>query len=486
MADLAVSLIELCGKAARILPEPHNGEAAALGTRLQGPLRIAIAGRIKAGKSTLLNALVGERMAPTDAGECTRLVTWYRHGVSYEVQALLRDGAIEPLPFTRADHELQFDVAGRPLDTIDRIDVRWPSAKLEELTLIDTPGLASINDEASARSEEFLSPQDRSSDADAVIYLMRHVHRNDVEYLDAFLDRSVAHASPINAIGVLSRADEIGGGRLDSLASADRIAARYRSDSQLQTLCSTVLPVAGLLAETGGTLRQDEYAALRSIAAEDEPTLDAMLITADRTLTAGLGPVTIEVRRALLARFGLFGLRFAVDRIRSGAASNAPALAAALVDVSGIGEIRKLLATRFLPRARVLQARGVLAGLRSLARAAATADPETSRSLSDELERIEATSSDLSDLRLLHLSVAGVARLTDAESLEVRRLILGSDYCSRLDMPGVGADDARAAALEGIERWRSRAADPRNDPATVEACELAARAYEGVVIELGS
>ena len=37
-------------------------------------------GTLKAGKSTLLNALVGEELAPTDATECTRIVTWFHHG----------------------------------------------------------------------------------------------------------------------------------------------------------------------------------------------------------------------------------------------------------------------------------------------------------------------------------------------------------------------------------------------------------------------
>ena len=42
-----------------------------LDRRLREPLRLAIAGIVKAGKSTLLNAILGEQIAPTDAGECT-------------------------------------------------------------------------------------------------------------------------------------------------------------------------------------------------------------------------------------------------------------------------------------------------------------------------------------------------------------------------------------------------------------------------------
>ena len=51
------------------------------------------------GKSTLLNALVGERLAATDAGECTKLVTWYQDGARPTTsQAVGRDGAARAAP----------------------------------------------------------------------------------------------------------------------------------------------------------------------------------------------------------------------------------------------------------------------------------------------------------------------------------------------------------------------------------------------------
>ena len=48
---------------------PATPELHAAATRLDEPLRVAIAGRIKAGKSTLLNALIGQELAATYAGE---------------------------------------------------------------------------------------------------------------------------------------------------------------------------------------------------------------------------------------------------------------------------------------------------------------------------------------------------------------------------------------------------------------------------------
>lgn len=236
-----------------------KAQAQAVIDRLSGPLRVAIAGRVKAGKSTLLNALVGERLAPTDAGECTKIVSRYSRGAGYEVTASMRDGRAEPLAFTRSNGTLDIKLGALREADIATIDVSWPTSSLETITLIDTPGLASLNDENSRRTREFLEfDENKPSDADAVIYLMRHAHRSDVAFLDAFMDRSVTAASPVNAVAVLSRADEIGAGRLDAMVSSAKIAQRYAADPQLTGLCAAVVPLAGLLGETGLTLREDE------------------------------------------------------------------------------------------------------------------------------------------------------------------------------------------------------------------------------------
>ena len=109
--------------------------------RLDEPLRVAIAGRVKSGKSTLLNALVGERLAPTDAGECTRIVTWYRDGHTYQVMARpARRRTDANCAFTRDDDAIEVDLGGLAPGDVDQLIVTWPSQALRTATLIDTPG----------------------------------------------------------------------------------------------------------------------------------------------------------------------------------------------------------------------------------------------------------------------------------------------------------------------------------------------------------
>ena len=110
---LTAAVRELVGAARDRALDPNSRDQLADAVeRLSGPLRLAIAGRVKAGKSTLLNALVGEELAPTDAGECTKLVTWYIGGHAAKVTAVHKDGRREQRPFSREGGALEVDLGG--------------------------------------------------------------------------------------------------------------------------------------------------------------------------------------------------------------------------------------------------------------------------------------------------------------------------------------------------------------------------------------
>ena len=199
---------------------------AVLARRLDGPLRVALAGRVKAGKSTLLNALTGDRLAPADVGECTRVVTWYRSAPEPRITLEPRTGSPRPLPVHRREGALEIDL-GDSAGDVERLVVDWPAPGLRDWTVIDTPGVASLSADVSARATQLLDPAGGSDHGpDAVIYLMRHVHAADVDLLQTL--RGARSSRFVNTIAVLSRADEIGSGVRTMCQSAWLTLLRWR------------------------------------------------------------------------------------------------------------------------------------------------------------------------------------------------------------------------------------------------------------------
>src|SRR5256885_2618331 len=116
-------------------PDVHN-ELERIGYRLNQPIRIALAGTLKAGKSTLVNALVGEDIAPTDATEATRIVTWFRHGPIPKVTANHRGGRRSNVPIAR-DGGAAFHLASLDPDVVVDLGVEWPAAEAVDPTILD-------------------------------------------------------------------------------------------------------------------------------------------------------------------------------------------------------------------------------------------------------------------------------------------------------------------------------------------------------------
>lgn len=455
--------------------------------RLDSPVRIAIAGKVKAGKSTLLNALVGEVIAPTDAGECTRVVTWYRNANAPRIAMRRKDGEVRDLPIIRQNGKLELDLVGTPPEEVDRLTVDWPTGDLATMTLIDTPGIASASAEVSARTEDFLTPDEEQGAADAIVYLMRHVHADDVGFLEAFHAHAAIGSSPVNTVAVLSRADEIGAGRPDALQSSRAIASRLRADEKIRSLCQTVVPVAGLLAETGRTLRQSEFNALARIAAADRDYVDGMLLSADRfgrELPEGAPDLPpAAMRAALLARFGLFGIRIALPLIREGM-TDSTALAAELVRRSGLDELREALTALFTERGDLLKARSGLMALDSILRS--TPLPESELLLA-QVEKIFSGAHEFVELGLLGSLRTGAVVLPSEQRAEAERLLGGTGQAQyvRLGLaPTASASEIRDAATDAMTRWRRRAENPASTRPVADAARVIVRTCEGILSSL--
>jgi hypothetical protein len=285
---------------------------------------------------------------------------------------------------------------------------------------------------------------------------------------------------------VISRADEIGGGRVDAMVSARQVARRYRTEPALRGLCQDVVAVAGLLAETSRTLHQVEFTALAELAVQPREALDASLLTAERFLNppADASP-SPEVRRRLLARLGIFGLRLGTALVRQGVDSPA-ALAAELLDRSGLHDLQRVLDTQFVGRRDLLKARSALLALLTvLDDVPAAADGAR---LAVDVERILANAHEFVELRLLGALRSGAVTLPDALVAEAR-MLLGEDgagAAARLGQPpGTPAPVLREAALDALARWQQRAENPMLSRAAADASRTVVRTCEGLLAVAG-
>jgi replication fork clamp-binding protein CrfC len=468
-------------------PDLHN-ELDWIGRRLNQPIRIALAGTLKAGKSTLVNALVGEDIAPTDATEATRIVTWFRNGPTPKVTANHRGGRRSNVPIARdpTDRGLTFDFASLdPEDVVD-LDVEWPAAELIDTTIIDTPGTSSLNRDVSERTLRLLVPSDGVPRVDAVVFLLRTLNAADVALLKQIGTLVGGSAGALGVIGVASRADEIGAGRIDAMMSAKDVATRFTVEMDKTGICQAVVPVSGLLALTARTLRQSEFVALEKLAGVDAAELTKAMLSVDRfvredRMEGPALPVDAATRAALLERFGMFGLRISIAVLRAGI-SDSVALADELLERSGLIALRDVIDQQFAQRSDLLKAHTALLSLRRFVEV----NPiyATPYILAD-IDPLLADTHAFEELRLLSQLRSRATTLNDDEMASLRRVIggSGSDAASRLGLQPDALHDGPRAAFATAQRWRRRADHPLNDPFTTRACRAAVRSAEALVAE---
>lgn len=487
----------LSAAAARLceILQPQVGERTAAGIhevmrRLAAPLQVAVAGRIKSGKSTLVNALIGRRVAPTDVGECTHLVTRFQYGTVDRIEVVLTDGRRKAQPFdTSGMIPADLDIG---IDQISHLEAYLTNAVLRDLTVIDTPGLGSMDDASVTRTQALLAAQDAGeldpvsrsavAGAEAVLYVVtQSVRADDRQVLDSFIAATASRdAGPVNAIAVLNKADTIPpesvqGSGGDVWTAATTLAARQAET--LKPRVADVLPMVGLLAETAesGRFTSADADALRSLADCEQTTRLAMLMSADLFSTLEV-PVPAGVRMRLLELLDLHGVRVALEAIDAEPDITAGALRRRLLDASGLAALRERVRTVFRARADGIKAAAALASLTALTQF--SGDHGERQRVHDGIEFLlqQPEAHQLRLLEALTLVTSGAVAMPDDLAAEVVRVGGSSVVAEQLGMPGRPVSELAGYALERAGWWRSFASFGAT-PAQSRVAHVVHRAY---------
>lgn len=341
--------------------------------RLEQPMRVAIVGIIKAGKSTMMNALLGEAIVATGSVEATFNVNWLKYGDRTNLKVHFKDSQRSPeeksfseLAALTLRAEENYDY----LLSIKHIEVSYPNKILQTFNIIDTPGLKSFYKDDAQNTQDFLQlhgeelsdvTQQQAANADAILYLFSQSLGNaGREIIEQFQGQLAGNATPINAIGVLTKVDFYWPDKSDPMAAGSKIARRLAQTPEIRRLLYTIYPVCGLLGVGSQTLTSDQFDMLQELAQLPEEKFED-LICSVRRFNRDYPDISLPgaKRKHLLNHLGQYGVWLAYSLIRSGI-NEREQLAKELLKRSGLEELRQLIISHFGHRAFLIKLGTVL------------------------------------------------------------------------------------------------------------------------------
>ncbi|MDQ1423404.1 MAG: hypothetical protein QOD72_902, partial [Acidimicrobiaceae bacterium] len=169
--------------------------------------------------------------------------------------------------------------------------------------------------------------------------------------------------------------------------------------------------------------------------------------------------------------------------LRQGVVRSGPALSAALVERSGLPELRAVLLARFAARRDILKARSALRAVEL----AIGSDPRPgSQQLRRRQEEIEASTHDFAELRLLNEVRRGALPLEPERRDDVEALLgasgIGLRERLRID-PAAPLEEVRAHLLSELDRWQRLSEDLLESHGTRRAAGILRRTCEGMFLD---
>ena len=494
-----------CAEAGELLKSLREMEQ-----RLEQPLRVAVVGMMKAGKSTFMNALMGADILYTGNLETTYTVGWFRYGEQPFLTICFRNGETMDAPFKELQKwsVREYEKENPGIHDVKYLIIHYPSEVLKQLEFIDTPGLNSVYGTDAENTLDFLSIKGseetvyEASAADAVIYAFsKSAAGFDREILQAFHSGG-AGASPINSVGILTKVDATGIWDIFSAATpveaAKPVADTVMQHPDMKNLLFAVFPVCAKVMEGYAKLTARDWEALYSVARTDEDTLADLLFDAEQFAVCGeaefekLAPA--PRRKRLMGMLGQYGILEIAKLIRSG--KKPDEIETILKEACGIQAVRDILLSHFGNRVFLIKSRYIFTHLRALTHQLMH-DPESSAGLRniceeirEEIDGIMSSVQTLKELKILQMYYNGQVEFFSEEEKEDFLCVTGEYGRSaeaRLGMKeGYTVRQLARRAREKVDFWHERASGFMLPGAYVEAAATLARSYEQMYLHLSA
>ncbi|NVB38420.1 dynamin family protein [Pseudenhygromyxa sp. WMMC2535] len=132
--------------------------------RLARPLTIAIMGEFSAGKSTFVNALLGEAVAPMGVLPTTNTINVFRRSAGRGARVHYRDGSIATVAAPELDAYLR-NLDDQEADRIRHLEIDRVGERMGDAAVVDTPGLNALDEYHEQVARAFIE------EADAVVWI---------------------------------------------------------------------------------------------------------------------------------------------------------------------------------------------------------------------------------------------------------------------------------------------------------------------------
>ena len=370
----------------RLMPETDR-----LRRKLLQPCILAVGGKVKAGKSSFINALLGKQLAKVGELETTATINMFRHiseatpGYSPErpVKVVWENGSS-----TWETAGFMDSLQGNDLETLRRaegishLEFYEDDPLLRELTLVDTPGTdAVVGEDGNAHqdvTDRFFGLRQKHNEqtnaemagADAVIYLVGAVpNAPSKRFLEDF--RAVSsEASALNALGVLSKVD------IDEQLLENRLNQAESVAGILHDELYTVIPIsAGLhdvveeqfehFAQLQAWIKQMPPKAFKFFMRSDRDYLTDNKVYLDAIYKGeSTVPPSVSEREQMKK-----GIQWSLFRTISNIlyeTENVSSAVALLKEISNIESVRKTVNDCFFNRSKILRCNSVLHSLQNI------------------------------------------------------------------------------------------------------------------------